>query len=377
MKTCLVANTDWYLANFRLNLATALHDRGHEVHCIAPAGKYLDLLGEKGFHTHPLKLGSDSFSPLENRQTQNHLSTLYAEIQPDLVHHFTPRCVVLGSLAASKADVPLVINALTGLGHLFTSESFKAKAARPVIRRLLRDQLNRPGRAVIFQNEYDRDELVEAGIAQAEFCHVIRGSGVDTEAFRPRVEERADDEVRVLFASRLIAEKGITELVAAMSIVFEEFPNARLWVAGEAYEQNPTSLTPEDIAAIGRMPFAKYLGHRDDMADILAEVDIVALPTYREGTPKILLEAGACGLPIVATDVPGCRGVVKDGFSGYLVPVRTVEPVTRAIRRLCGDAERRHRMGARGREIIEAGFSSEIVVARTLAIYDQLIAPAI
>ena len=148
MKVVLLANTSWYLANFRHDLASALREAGAEVHCIAPHSRYLDALGGEGFHVHALRMGDGSFSPLDNLRTLRHLVALYREIQPDLAHHFTPRCVVLGSMAARRVGVPAVVNALTGLGHVFTSDSVKARAVRPVLRGVFRRYLGGvPGQA--------------------------------------------------------------------------------------------------------------------------------------------------------------------------------------------------------------------------------------
>lgn len=372
----LVANTSWYLANFRYDLACALQEGGAEVHCIAPGGKYLQRLQRQGFHTHALVMGDDSFSPLGNLRTLRHLVELYRAIRPDLSHHFTPRCVVLGSLAAGRTGVRNVINALTGLGHVFTSDSPKSRLARPVLRALLQRQLNGAGRAVIFQNADDLEELVDAGIVAHRRCHLIRGSGVDTEKFRPTRTQRGEGEIRVLFASRLIAEKGVNELVAAMEKVVREHPGAMLWLAGEPYAQNPTSLTVTELGLLDGFPWVKRLGHVDDMDRLLSEVDIVALPSYREGTPKILLEAAACGLPIVATDIAGCRGVVEEGKNGFLVPVRDTVILAECIGRLCGDARLRKALGRNGRQIVLEGFSSERVIRGTLGVYEGLLETA-
>jgi len=373
LKITLVANTDWYLVNFRLDLANTLRGLGAEVHCIAPPGKYLDQLAEMDFPTHALEMGDRSYSVFGNWKTLRHLKRLYREIQPDLAHHFTPRCVVLGSLAACSTGVPRVVNALTGLGHVFTSTSFKAKLARPALRALLKYALNRAGSETIFQNQDDLGELLGAGVVEEERCHLIRGSGVDVEYFKPGPEGYDDDEIRVLFASRLIGEKGIKELVVAMGEVVHRYPNAVLWMAGEPYAQNPTSLTFDDLEHLRSVPWIKLFGHVDDMLPLLQQSDIVALPSYREGTPKILLEAAACGLPIVATDIAGCRGLVEQGVNGYLVPIGDRVHLAEAIGDLCGDASLRAKMGLRGREIVETGFSSEIVIRNTLKVYERLL----
>jgi glycosyltransferase involved in cell wall biosynthesis len=177
----------------------------------------------------------------------------------------------------------------------------------------------------------------------------------------------------VLFASRLLGEKGIRELVVAMADVVREYPNAVLWVAGEPYAQNPTSLTDHDLQMMGKQPWVKLFGHVDDMLPLLHGSDIVALPSYREGTPKILLEAASCALPIVATDIPGCRGVVEDGENGYLVSVKDSVELSKALLKLCRDASLRKAMGEKGREIILQDFTSEIVIRKTLAVYQSLL----
>jgi glycosyltransferase involved in cell wall biosynthesis len=296
---------------------------------------------------------------------------------------------LLGSLAADRLRTPYRVAALTGLGHVFTSSSAKARLARPVLRRMFQRQLGRPGTAVVFQNEGDQRELLAARVVDATRCHLIRGSGVDIERFRPR--EGAEDvsaemfsppdettsgseSVVILFASRLLREKGLGELVEAFRAVRRNHPAAELWIAGRPYTPNPTSYTEAEAAALGETDGVRLLGHVEDMPALLAQVDIVALPSYREGTPKILLEAAACGLPIVATDIPGCRGVVEDGESGFLVPVRAVEPLAEALERLVCNRGLRERLGARGRAIVEAGFSMERVVEATLAVYGSLVA---
>jgi glycosyltransferase involved in cell wall biosynthesis len=244
---------------------------------------------------------------------------------------------------------------------------------------------------VIFQNSDDMQELIEANVVDKAVCRLVRGSGVDTEKFRPADlsssrnsrseypgsiatdDTPAADEVRVFFASRLIAEKGINELIMAMEKVVARRPGVVLWVAGEPYAQNPTSLTPQDMKRLKALPWVQTFGHVDDVERLLAQVDIVALPSYREGTPKILLEAAACGLPIVATDIAGCRGVVEEGVNGYLVPVRDTATLAGRLEQLCADADLRRAMGAQGRQIILDGFSSEIVVRETLAVYGEVL----
>ena len=374
----LTANTDWYLFNFRRDLARAAVAAGHEVSLVCPGGPYAERLQGEGFEVRTYTVPTDSFSLAGNRRSLAEITAAYQALSPDLVHLHTPICVLLGSLAGSKLEIPYRVAALTGLGHVFTSESMKARVVRPGLRHVFRRELARPGTAVIFPNEADRDELVQARVVEAARTHLVRGSGVDIERFRPRVDANSasravgDGPLRILFASRLLREKGIEELVEAFQAVRTDHPDVELWIAGEPYRPNPTSLDEAEVAALGQIPGVRVLGQVDDMPGLLAQVDIVALPSWREGTPKILLEAAACGLPIVATDIPGCQGVVDPDQSGFLVPVRDVQALAQALKALMTDPERRLAFGRRGREIVERGFSTTEVNRATLAVYDQL-----
>ncbi len=300
------------------------------------------------------------------------ITEAYRELRPDLVHLFTPVCVLLGGIAAARVGVPYRVAALTGLGHVFTAETLKARMARPMLRRLFRRELNRPGTAVIFQNEADQAELVAAGVVEAGRCHLIRGSGVDTDRFVPRDGGRDWDGVRILFASRLLREKGLGELVDAFASVRRAEPSAELWIAGEPYAPNPTSFTEGEVEALAQRDGVRWLGHVEDMAALLHTVDIVTLPSHREGTPKILLEAAACALPLVATDIPGCWGVVEDGVSGFLVPVNDPEALAGRLLELCEDPTRRDQMGHEGRRLMQEHFSTRQVIEETFAVYRAL-----
>ncbi len=382
MHITLTANTDWYLFNFRGDLARALRTAGYRVSLVCPDGPYVKRLRDEGFEVVTFMAPSDGFSLAGNRRALREITAAYRALQPDLVHLFTPVCVLLGSIAARRCAVPYQVAALTGLGHVFTSTSLKARLAQPLLRQLFRRELGRPGTAVIFQNEADQQELINAGVVRAGQCHLVRGSGVDVDRFRPaeeREQEHGSDPrpagrgVRVLFASRLLGEKGIRELVEAFEQVRQQAPDTELWIAGKVYPPNPTSLTPDEVEALAQRPGIRLLGHVEDMAGLFEQVDIVALPSYREGTPKVLLEAAACGLPIVATDIPGCRGLVVDGESGYLVPVKSVEPLAERLLGLVQDAGLRGRFGRRGREIVVDGFSMQRVITDTQAIYARLV----
>jgi len=375
VKILLFANTDWYLYNFRLGLAKALREQGHHVILLSPSGPYGERLRELGFDWRPFPFSTRSTNPLVELSVIRRLVTLYRAERPDLLHHFTIKCVLYGSIAALLSGNPPVINAVTGLGHIFTDPGAKARLLRPIVSALYRQVLNGAKRRTIFQNSEDRDFFIANRLVAAASSHLIRGSGVSGEKFRPESTRSTNDGPPVmLFASRLLGEKGVFELLAAARTLSESGVSLRLLIAGDLYPENPSSLTSADLEALRSTPGVEYLGHVDDMPALLAQTDIVVLPSYREGTPRILVEAAAACKPIVATDIGGCRGLVQHDVNGLLVPVRDVSALTGALRRLLADADLRLMYGRAGRQIFEEGFSEDLVIEKTLAVYRELVA---
>jgi len=285
-----------------------------------------------------------------------------------------------GSIAARLVGGIKIANAVTGLGHVFTVPGPKARLARPVVRGLYRLALCGGHVRVIYQNDDDRDSFVGWGLVDKRRTFVIRGSGVDVERFRSGESGEEKDAwgngrvggVKILFASRLLREKGVFELVEAFDIIRSKYPQTELLVAGDLYPENPSSLSGQDVEKLKGIKGITYLGHVDDIPPLLADSDIVVLPSYREGTPRILIEAAAMEKPIVATDIAGCRGLVVDSENGFLVPVKSVEPLALAMEKLVADTELRHRMGRIGRKIVLDEFDETIVLKRTLEVYNDL-----
>lgn len=374
MKALLVANTDWYLYNFRRALAHRLQQSGYEVTLVCPPGPYVDKLRNLGFQCALLHFPVDGLSPLKELRVLFALIALYRRERPSIVHHFTIRCVLYGSIAARLVGGISVINALTGIGHIFTADGVKARFLRQGVGFLYRHFLTGSRSRAVFQNSDDMDALVDAGMADAARSHLIPSSGVNCSTFRRSQERPSSDGQRlnVLFASRLIREKGVVEYIEAAKMLRSHDLPARFMLAGDIYEQNPSSLTRSDLRAIRESGVVDVLGHVDDMRAVLDETDIVVLPSYREGCPRILVEAAAMGIPIVATDVPGCRVVVDDEINGYLVPPRDVNSLARAIGRLIGDETLRRRFGEAGRLMAIYNFDESIVLSDTLRVYDRL-----
>lgn len=371
MKILFFANTDWYLYNFRLALAERLRELGHEILLVAPPGPYGDKLAELGFRFIPFVFSTKSTNPLGDLGVIWRLIRLYRLEKPAMVHHFTIKCVIYGSFAARCAGVAGIVNAVTGLGHIFTNEGRKARLLQPLVKLMYRAMLAGGRVRTIFQNSENRDFFLVNGLVDARRTSLIRGSGVDCEQFAPAPESETSGGT-LLFAARLLKEKGVFELVEAFHSVRKVHPHAELLIAGDIYPGNPSSLVEADLRRLEAEPGVRLLGHFDGIQALLAQADIVVLPTYAEGTPRILIEAAAMEKPIVTTDIAGCHGLVVDGENGLLVPVASVEPLAAAMGRLLADSQLRSRFGAAGRKIVLRDFSAEKVLGETLAVYRQL-----
>ncbi len=313
-----------------------------------------------------------SLNPLRELVLLNHIRRLYAEEHPDLVHHFTLKCVILGALAARLAGIPARVNAVTGLGYIFTSQNAKARWLRPLVCLFLRLELNGPHSRLIVQNPDDQQKFIDLGLIRPELSRLIRGSGVNLQQFQPRIDPRRSGPLRVLLAARLLWDKGVGEYAEAARQLRGEGLPVELQLAGAPDPGNPASVSPDTLTDWQRQGLLTLLGHVDDMPALLAETDIAVLPSYREGVPRSLLEAAACGLPLVATDAPGCREIVQHEVNGLLVPIKDATALANALRRLCHEPETRQRMGQASRVKVLAEFDERIVFEKTRAVHEEL-----
>jgi len=374
MKAVLFANTDWYLYNFRRALALALQRQGYEVLLISPAGPYGDKLRALGLRWESVPMARRSLNPLREAALLWHLVRLLRREQPALVHGFTIKCAVYGSLAARLAGVPARVNAVAGMGYVFTSPQLKARLLRPVVRGLLRLALGGSGARLILQNADDVALFRQAGLVDPEHIRLIRGSGVNCAQFAAGMRARppGDGRMRVLLASRLLWDKGLAEFVAALRQLRLQGRTVHALLAGTPDPGNPATVPEATIREWVAEGLVSWLGHVDDMAGLLGSVDMVVLPSHREGLPRTLVEAAACGLPLITTDVPGCREVVSDGVDGLLVPRGDSKALAQAIRRLQDDPELARRLGVAARLKARSQFDEHIVIQRTLEVYAEL-----
>ncbi|MFK2875923.1 glycosyltransferase family 4 protein [Rhodanobacter hydrolyticus] len=377
MKAVLFANTDWYLYNFRRSLAMSLRRQGYDVLLISPPGPYGAKLRALGLRWEPLPMARRSLNPLREAALLWHLVRLLRREQPVLVHGFTIKCAVYGSLAARLAGVPARVNAVAGMGYVFTSSQMKARLLRPVVRGLLRLALGGRGARLILQNADDVALFQQAGLVDPQHIRLIRGSGVNCAQFALATRTRsADDErPRVLLACRLLWDKGLDEFVNAIRQLRLQGCSLHALLAGTPDPGNPATVPEATIRGWVAEGLVTWLGHVDDMAGLLASVDVVVLPSYREGLPRTLVEAAACGLPLITTDVPGCREVVTDDVDGLLVPKGNSEALAHAIRRVLEIPGLAQRLGEAARLKARTQFDEHIVIEHTLEVYAELCDP--
>ena len=361
---------DWYFISHRLPMARAAAAAGFEVHVATRVDRHGAAIEAEGFHLHPISWRRGSLDPRDLFGVVREVRRLYRKLEPDLAHHVALSATIVGSLAASGLAV-ICLNAMTGLGTIFISNAMKIRAARIVLTPALRRLLRRPRSAVLVQNLDDRAVIENLGVDATRIA-LIPGSGVDTDVMLPSPEPVGP--VTVAFVGRLVAAKGIRTLVEAHARLIARGRDIKLVLAGIPDPANPGSIPADEIEAWRRQRNVSYLGFVEDIPALWGSVHIAALPSHREGLPLSLLEAAACGRPLIATDVPGCRDIARRDLNALLIPVDDVEALARAIDRLALDAQLRRTFGEAGRELVEREFSSKRVGRDLIALYRGLLA---
>lgn len=362
-----VASDDWAFVSHRLPMACAARDAGFDVHVATSVGSSAEAIRSKGFTLHPIPFRRGGLSPFGTISTIRALRQIKRHLSPTIVHHVGMQICVLGGISSLGMTTPQ-INAMTGLGYAFTSTTAQALLLRIVIAVALRFLLNRDHAVFLVQNPDDRTALETIGIDHHRLAR-IPGSGVDTDKLTPLPEP--DGPITVGFAGRLLTSKGIRALVAAHRILRTQGMDIRLLIAGTPDPANPDSVTLEEAQQWNSEPGIKWLGQVSDIASLWRDSHIAALPSHREGLPKSLLEAAACGRPMVATDAPGCREIVIHEKTGLLVPVEDPPALAKAISELAASQELRARYGAAARQLVVDEMSAQAIGAATVALYEE------
>lgn len=366
----VVNNAEFFLSH-RLPLGRAAKEAGMEVHVATPDSPAAERIVSEGLRFHPIPLSRSGMHPLRELRTLIALIVLFHALRPDIVHTVTLKPVLYGAVAARLAKVPALVSAISGMGYVFIRRGFRANTFRWFIRWIYRLALRHRNSRVIVQNPDDCAALLNMKIVDDEAVVTIRGSGTDLTVFHP-TPEPAGTQV-VLLASRMLWDKGVGEFVEAAKRLRARGVLARFVLVGNTDPGNPATIAAEQLQSWRDSGVVEWWGRCTDMAEVFAQCHVVCLPSYREGLPKVLIEAASCGRPIVTTDVPGCREVVRHGINGLLVPARDTWALELALAELIADAQRRAHMGEAGRKLVEHEFAVEQVVTRTLSIYQKLL----
>ncbi len=364
----MVLNDAPFFVTHRLPVALAARDAGVEVHVAAPyEAAAVDVIRRAGLHHHdiPLKRGA--------RRVGGELALIAAlwrivgAVKPDLLHAVTMKPVLYAGLVARVRRVPAVTHAITGLGYLFLIDGLAARIQRAIVKRLYRFALRHPNAVAIFQNPDDLDLFRTNQLVDPAITVMIRGCGVDMNTFAQQPEP--EGKPVVVFPARVLGDKGVHEFVAAARQLHDR---ADFILVGRTDPDNPTDVGEDGIRAWEREGIVTWQGFSKDMPAALAQANIICMPSYREGLPRVLIEAAATGRAIVATDVPGCREIVRDGDNGLLVPARDGPATAAAVERLLDDPSLRARFAARGRARAEAEFSVELFIVQSLDAYRRV-----
>lgn len=372
MKTAIfVAIRAFALSNSRLLLMRRLIAAGWRVvAATVEDGHYTKQLSEQGIVIAPVPFKRGGLSPIEDLRAFWALIRIYRKYRPTLAHHFHGKPIILGNLAARFVKNVKAVNTITGLGYA----ALRGGLMRDLFvggYRLLEPY----AQATIFQNPDDRDYLLQEHCVRKERSHLIIGSGVDTTLFKCNTGTNPEKPLRVLMVARLVWMKGVREYVEAAKLVKQEFPQVIFQYAGDWDHVHPDAVPERWLNERVEEGTIEYLGYLKNMKEFLTQIDLCVLPSYREGTPRVLLEAAACGIPVVTTNVPGCRETIMDGETGLLVPPRNSQALARAISELLANPDRRRQMGYAGRQRVEREFDLRVITEKQLTIYRQIGVP--
>lgn len=363
-----VVNVDWFFLSHRLPLALGAREAGADVWVAAAHTGRGKEIEDHGLAFVPIPMQRSVGRITEEVRALTSLVKLYRDLKPDLVHHVAVKPIIYGSLVSRLLRIPTV-NAISGFGHLFGTE--RGRSTRLLAEAGFRIALRNPASFTIFQNSDDREDFISRSFLLEDQAALIRGSGVDCELFKPRSMHRKTR--LVVFASRMIREKGVQEFVDAARALRSLFPDVNFVLLGKP-DESLTAISVQQLERWNSEGLVEWKGHVGNLEEVLPEASIVVLPTYyREGVPKILLEAAACGVPVVTTDIPGCRDVVQAGRTGLLVKPRDQIALVEAIRALLDDDDYRQRLGNNARQLAESEFTVEAVVEHTLGLYRRLL----
>jgi glycosyltransferase involved in cell wall biosynthesis len=369
MKIVAVVNAAWNLVNFRMGVLNALMAQGYEIVAVAPEDPAMrQALAEAGIRMEAVPMDSAGLSPVRDLALLAHLRAVFARERPDAMLGYTIKPNVYGSLAARSLGIP-TLNNISGLGTGFMRKGMLNR----VVRGLYRVGLAR-AHTVFFQNPEDLAQFETLGLVRKAQTMLLPGSGIDLDRFAKAPHRTGDAPLRFLLIARMLWDKGVGEFVEAAREVRRDHPDVRFSLLGGLGVANRTAIPAETVEGWVREGVVEYCPPVDDVRSMIADSDVVVLPSYREGTSRVLLEASALGRPMITTDVPGCRDVVEDGVGGLLCQAKDSGSLAGAIRRMIAmSPAERNAMGDAARARVERDYAEQ----RVIDIYCQRVAAAV
>jgi glycosyltransferase involved in cell wall biosynthesis len=366
MRVAIVLNTSWNIYNFRINLIKSLLASGHEVHTVAPHDEFTERLTSLGCIHHNIKMDSRGANPFKDMALLVELFLTYRKIRPDIILHYTIKPNVYGTLAASLLKIP-VVNNVCGLGTVFLKDDLVSKMAML----LYKISFHLP-KKVFFQNADDLKLFIDKKLVPTETVDLLPGSGIDLDKFTPQPFQR-NKTFTFLLISRLITDKGVLEYIEAIKKLQAEGLQARFQVLGALDPNHKRGIEPKLVNEWVESGVVEYLGTTENVHQYIGKADCIVLPSYREGTPRTLLEAASSSKPIIATDVPGCNQVVVDNVNGLLCKIKDSSDLANKMKMMAGmDNEKLRTFGVNGRAKMEAEYDESIVINKYLSTLAEL-----
>ena len=362
----------------RLGLAKLALANGFVVYLISQFSNSRSVIEGLGIRCIDVNFFRSSASILLNFKLMFQIWSILRKISPDIIHLVTPKAILIGGIPARLTRNVGVVFAVSGLGSGFIGDSVRAKFFQFLCRNFYRVVFADPRSRIIFQNSDDQADLLGKSKRLSRKSCLIEGSGVIVNSFEYdyKIRRKKNRLITVAFVGRLIEDKGIFEFLQSAEQIVQERSLTRFLIVGEGDAGNPGTTVGIDRFQPSANKSILFLGHRSDVTQLYRDIDIVVLPSYREGFPKVLMEAAAAGLAVVATDVPGCRGAVLEGKTGLLVPARNVEALTSAILKLIDSPSLRESMGKAARQLAEQKFDAEHINQKQMAVYRELLTMA-
>ncbi|NHH89285.1 glycosyltransferase family 4 protein [Pseudoalteromonas sp. MB47] len=365
MKILYIVNVDWFFISHRLPIALEAMKNGYEVHIACGVTDKKSYLESLGIFVHPLQLTRSGTSLVKELKVLAELWRITKSIKPEVTHTVTIKGVVYGGIVTRLLKTKVRVASISGLGYVFIDTSMKAKLLKNIIKKFYSFALGVDTR-VIFQNKNDKTIFVDGNIIKPSQSLLIRGSGVDLNQFKYLPEPTSQK--TVMFLARLLKDKGLIEFCKAAEIV-NKTENAKFVLVGDLDPDNPNSITEDELNTYTNNSTVEHWGYSTSVESVIPKSHIMVLPSYREGLPKSLLEAAACGRAVITTDVPGCRDAIEPNLTGLLVKVKDYKELAKAIQKLLRNDDLRKQFGEAGRSLAEESFCINDVVARHLTIY--------